>query len=126
MAASMRSRCGSHALLLGARDGPESGDTTGGEIAEFAPRSVDTAGVIAAFAVASLGRPRRRTARPAARRYRVTVARSTCTAVEIRLAGHPSRPRARTCCCLVCSKTWLIRAKDTRSVALVNVSVAVS
>ena len=57
---------------------------------------------------------------------RVTVARSTCTAAAMRLTGHPSWPSARTCCCLVCSKTLLIRAKDTRSIALVNVSAVVS
>ena len=67
-AASMRSRWGSHALARGARDGAESVDTTRGEIAGFARGSVDTSGVIAAFAVPSLGRPRPRTARPAARR----------------------------------------------------------
>jgi hypothetical protein len=101
-------------------------DTTRGEIAGFARRSVDTSGEIAAFAAPSLGRPRPRTATPAARRYPVTVARSTCTATTMRLTGHPRCPSARTCCCLVCPKTWLIRAKDTSSVALVNVSAVVS
>ena len=52
----------------GARDGAESVDTTRGEIAGFARESVDTSGEIAAFAVPSLGRPRPRTGRPAARR----------------------------------------------------------
>jgi hypothetical protein len=51
---------------------------------------------------------------------------TTRVAAAMRLAGHASRPSARTCCCLVCSKTLLIRAKDTKSLALVNVSAAVS
>ena len=46
-------------------------------------------------------------------------------------AGSESRvddpgDSARSCCCFVGSKTLLIRAKDTRSAALVNVSVVVS
>jgi hypothetical protein len=66
--ASIRSRCGSHALAPGARDGAASVDTPRGEIAGVARGSVDTFGEIAAFATPSLERPRLRTASPAARR----------------------------------------------------------
>jgi hypothetical protein len=41
----------------------------------------------------------------------------------MRLTGQPNWPSARICCCFVGSKTLLIRAKDSRSVAAVNVSV---
>jgi hypothetical protein len=87
-ASPISSRYGSHALALGARPGrgigaAESVDTsvlvagfdasesvdTGPEMAEFdRPESVDTSTEIAGFGFDSLGRPRLRTARPAALR----------------------------------------------------------
>ena len=66
----MISRYGSQALVLGARpgDGGHTGsvDTPLPIIAGFAPRSVDTSPEMAGFAFDSLGRPRLRTAMPAA------------------------------------------------------------
>ena len=69
-ASTISSRYGSHALALGARPGrgteAESVDTSP-LVAGFAsPESVDTSSEIAGFGFASLGRPRLRTAMPAA------------------------------------------------------------
>jgi len=100
-------------------------DTPAAEIAGFAGEPVDTPPEMAAFADASPGRPRPRTANPAARRYRVTVSRRRPVAVAIRLTVQPKRPRARICCCCSWSKTLLIRARDYGPAALVNVSIAV-
>jgi hypothetical protein len=69
-ASAMISRYGSQALALGARPGgggcPGSVDTPSRVIAGFAPKSVDTSSEMAGFAFDSLGRPRLRTAMPAA------------------------------------------------------------
>lgn len=125
-AATTSSRYGSQALARGARDGPESVDTGGDEIDGFTSRSVDTSSEMAAFAGNSPGRPRPRTGRPAARRYRAAVSRRTSVASAIRLTVQPRRPSATICCCVVLSKTLPILTKDTRSLALVNASGAVS
>ena len=68
------------------------------------------------------GRPRPRTGIPAARRYSPAVTRCTPVARPIRVSVQPSRPSASTCCCLSCSKTLPIPAKDYTSIAFVNVS----
>jgi hypothetical protein len=69
-ASMISSRYGSHALALGARPGRGSGAEsvdTGSEMAGFdALESVDTSTEIAGFGFDSLGRPRLRTAIPAA------------------------------------------------------------
>jgi len=81
------SRYGSQALALGARpgrdggpgsvdtvpvmagfDGPESVDSSVGMAGFDGPESVDTSSVMAGFGTPSPGRPRPRTAMPAARR----------------------------------------------------------
>jgi hypothetical protein len=66
----MSSRYGSHALALGARPGRAAGagsvDTSALVAGFAAPESVDTSTEIAGFGFDSLGRPRLRTAIPAA------------------------------------------------------------
>ena len=69
-ASAISSRYGSHALALGARlgrgSGAESVDTSALVVGFAPPESVDTSPEIAGFAFDSLGRPRLRTAMPAA------------------------------------------------------------
>ena len=95
--------------------GSESVDT-GVEMAGFdGSESVDTtAGEIAGFDVASLGRPRPRTGMPAAFRYPPIVSRRMPVACWMRESVQPKRPSARICCCLVSSKTLLMRAEEHR------------
>src|SRR5580765_713890 len=42
----------------------------------------------------------------------------------MRRSDHPSRPSARTCCCLLSPKTLLMTATEPRFLADVNVSAA--
>ena len=56
------------------------------------PGSVDTPAVMAGFEVFLGGRPRPRTAIPAACRYTLAVSRRTEVASSIRLSDQPSRP----------------------------------
>ena len=69
-ASTISSRYGSHALALGARPGrgtgAESVDTSALVAGFGRPESVDTSSEIAGFGFDSLGRPRLRTAIPAA------------------------------------------------------------
>ena len=101
-------------------------DTSSLVIAGFAPRSVDTPSEMAGFAFDSLGRPRLRTAMPAAFRYPLTVSRRMPVASWMRESVQPNRPSARICCCVSLSKTLLIPARDYTSIAFVNVSTGVS
>src|SRR5579864_2693282 len=98
----MSSRYGSHALAVGARAGWTSTE------------SVDTSGVVAGFGGGhTFGRPLvRRTAMPAARRYALAVSRRIPVASWMRRSDQPSRPNARTCCCLCSLRTLLMAAKD--------------
>jgi len=54
------------------------------------------------------------------------VSRRTPVVSWMRESVQPRRPSARTCCCLVLSKTLLIAAEDHLVLACVNVSAAVS
>ena len=140
------SRCGSHALALGARPGrgigAESVDTSALVAGFAASQSVDTCsemagfdwsgsvgtsgGEIAGFALDSLGRPRPRTGIPAAFRYPLTVSRRIPVVCWMRESVQPRRPSARICCRVVSPKTLLMPATEPAFCARVNVSAAVS
>ncbi len=103
---------------------PESVDTCP-EMAGFdRPESVDTSTEIAGFDLASLGRPRLRTAMPAAFRYPLIVSRRMPVASSMRESVQPRRPSARICCCFSSSKTLLMPATEPAFCARVNVSAA--
>jgi hypothetical protein len=105
--------------------GLESVDTSGVEAGFEGLESVDTPGVVAGFGGHTLGRPpRSRTGIPAAFRYALAVSRRTVVVSSIRRSDHPSRPSARTCCCLLSPKTLLMAAKEHAFPAGVNVSAA--
>src|SRR5712692_7895303 len=53
------------------------------------------------------------------------VSRRTASACSMRRSDHPSRPSARTCCCLSLSKTLLMTAREHAFLADVNVSIAI-
>ena len=62
---------------------------------------------------------------PGGAQYSPTDTRCT-VAWPMRVSVQPRRPSASTCCCLSCSKTLPIPAKDYTSSACVNVSAALS
>ena len=81
--------------------------------AQAASESVDTAAVVAGFGGSgggqTVGRPPvRRTGIPAAFKYALAVSRRTPVACSIRRSDQPSRPSARTCCCVCSLKTLLM------------------
>jgi hypothetical protein len=58
-----------------------------------------------------------RIAIPAALMYALAVSRRTPVACSMRRSGHPSRPRARTCCFFPSPKKWPSRRGITHSTA---------
>src|SRR6202140_2512306 len=73
--------------------------------------------VVTSFSLAGFAGGRRphapggRTAIPAAFRYAPAVSRRTPVSCSMRRSGHPSRPRAITCCFFASLKTLLISTK---------------
>ena len=83
------------------------GDTAAGRTGRQSRWTPLLAGFGAGVAGAGAGR---RTAIPAAFRYALAVSRRTPVASSMRRSDQPSRPSARTCCCLSSLKTLVIPA----------------
>ncbi len=107
-AGSMSSRYGSQALAVGARLVGGGQPERSARAADGPPKSVDTS--LAGFGAGGRRRRGRRTGIPAAFRYALAVSRRTPVAASMRRSGQPSRPNARTCCCLSSPKMLVMSA----------------